>query len=115
MDLEYESDGRLQWSVLLCLYAARERTRCCYPICMHTNMHHTHAYTDYQTPVVGFLLLLLHYQYYFLTEAVNSPSVVQYESLFITSHKAPVLAGAFSWDGQLAAAGSADTTIKVCC
>ena len=53
--------------------------------------------------------------HHFFTEAVNSPSVVQYESLFITSHKAPVLAGAFSWDGQLAATGSADTTIKVCC
>lgn len=49
-----------------------------------------------------------------VTEAANSPSVVQYESLFITSHKALVLAGAFSWDGQLAATGSADTTIKVC-
>lgn len=46
-------------------------------------------------------------------EAVNSPSIAQYESLYITSHKAPTLAGAFSWDGQLAASGSADTTIRV--
>ena len=33
--------------------------------------------------------------------------------MYITSHKAPTLAGAFSWDGQLAASGSADTTIRV--
>ena len=46
-------------------------------------------------------------------EALKSPSIAQYESLYITSHKAPTLAGAFSWDGQLAASGSADTTIRV--
>ena len=49
----------------------------------------------------------------YCVEAVKGPSIAQYESLYITSHKAPALAGAFSWDGQLAASGSADTTIRV--
>lgn len=36
-----------------------------------------------------------------------------YETCYVTSHKAPCRAGAFSFDGQLVATGSADASIKI--
>lgn len=37
----------------------------------------------------------------------------QYETIYVTSHKAPCRAGAFSLDGRLIATGSADASIKI--
>lgn len=37
----------------------------------------------------------------------------QYETVYVTSHKGPCRAGAFSPDGQLVATGSVDASIKI--
>lgn len=44
---------------------------------------------------------------------VTAPEPAQYETAYVTSHKANCRAGAFSCDGQLVATGSADSSIKV--
>lgn len=44
----------------------------------------------------------------------NAPEPALYVTAYVTSHKAPCRACAFSNDGQLIATGSADTSIKVC-
>lgn len=50
----------------------------------------------------------------FETEAVlGTPEPGLYETVYVTSHKAPCRAGAFSKDGQLVATGSADSSIKI--
>lgn len=50
----------------------------------------------------------------FETEAApGTPEPGLYETVYVTSHKAPCRAGAFSKDGQLVATGSADASIKV--
>ncbi|KAL4127278.1 hypothetical protein QTP88_011456 [Uroleucon formosanum] len=41
----------------------------------------------------------------------SEPSL--YETVYVTSHKGPCIAGAFSPDGQLIATGSSDTSIKI--
>lgn len=43
----------------------------------------------------------------------NAPEPASYVTAYVTSHKAPCRACAFSNDGQLIATGSADTSIKV--
>lgn len=42
-----------------------------------------------------------------------APKPNQYETIYVTSHKAPCRAGAFSLDGRLIATGSADASIKI--
>lgn len=41
------------------------------------------------------------------------PAPCHYETIYVTSHKAPCRAGAFSSDGKLIATGSADASIKI--
>lgn len=43
----------------------------------------------------------------------STPLPNQYETIYVTSHKAPCRAGAFSPDGRLIATGSADASIKI--
>jgi hypothetical protein len=43
----------------------------------------------------------------------SAPEPAQYETAYVTSHKSPCRAGAFSIDGQLCATGSVDASIKV--
>lgn len=45
--------------------------------------------------------------------ATSTPAPNQYETIYVTSHKAPCRAGAFSPDGKLIATGSADASIKI--
>lgn len=50
----------------------------------------------------------------FETESSTSaPPLVEYETLYVTSHKAPCRIGVFSPDGSLIATGSVDNSIKV--
>lgn len=42
-----------------------------------------------------------------------TPAPYQYETIYVTSHKAPCRAGAFNPDGRLIATGSADASIKI--
>ncbi|KAG1658779.1 Cleavage stimulation factor subunit 1 [Nymphon striatum] len=44
---------------------------------------------------------------------VTAPEPALYETCYVTSHKAPCRAGAFSADGQLISTGSADASIKI--
>lgn len=44
---------------------------------------------------------------------VTAPEPALYETAYVTSHKANCRAGAFSFDGQLVATGSVDSSIKV--
>lgn len=46
-------------------------------------------------------------------QAHTTPAIRQYETIYVTSHKAPCRAGAFSPDGMLIATGSADASIKI--
>lgn len=46
-------------------------------------------------------------------QASSVPAPNQYETIYVTSHKAPCRAGAFSPDGKLIATGSADASIKI--
>jgi len=46
-------------------------------------------------------------------QAILTPAPGQYETIYVTSHKAPCRAGAFSSDGRLIATGSADASIKI--
>lgn len=43
----------------------------------------------------------------------TAPEPAMYETAYVTSHKGPCRAGAFSVDGQLIATGSVDASIKV--
>lgn len=43
----------------------------------------------------------------------TAPEPSLYETVYVTSHKGPCRAGAFSPDGQLIATGSSDASIKV--
>jgi len=43
----------------------------------------------------------------------NAPEPALYETCYVTSHKAPCRAGTFSYDGQLIATGSVDSSIKI--
>lgn len=43
----------------------------------------------------------------------SAPEPAQYETAYVTSHKSPCRAGAFSIDGQLCATGSVDASIKI--
>jgi len=43
----------------------------------------------------------------------TSPPVTQYETHYVTAHKGPVTAAAFTPDGRLCATGSVDTSIKI--
>jgi len=43
----------------------------------------------------------------------TAPEPSLYETVYVTSHEGPCIAGAFSPDGQLIATGSSDTSIKV--
>ncbi|XP_066933662.1 cleavage stimulation factor subunit 1-like [Clytia hemisphaerica] len=43
----------------------------------------------------------------------TSPPVTQYETNYVTAHKGPVTAAAFTKDGRLCATGSVDTSIKI--
>lgn len=45
--------------------------------------------------------------------ASTAPEPALYETAYVTSHKGPCRAGAFSVDGQLIATGSVDASIKV--
>lgn len=50
----------------------------------------------------------------FETDVVSTaPEPALYETAYVTSHKGPCRAGAFSVDGQLIATGSVDASIKV--
>lgn len=50
----------------------------------------------------------------FETDRNNSiPLPSTYETVYVTSHKGPCRAGAFSPDGQLVATGSVDASIKI--
>lgn len=50
----------------------------------------------------------------FETESsTNAPPLTDYETVYVTSHKGPCRAGAFSPDGSLVATGSVDTSIKI--
>ena len=50
----------------------------------------------------------------FETESTtNAPPPAEYETLYVTSHKAPCRIGVFSPDGSLVATGSVDTSIKI--
>ncbi|XP_054272971.1 cleavage stimulation factor subunit 1 [Macrosteles quadrilineatus] len=44
---------------------------------------------------------------------VTAPEPALYETAYVTSHKANCRAGAFSFDGQLVATGSVDSSIKI--
>ena len=44
----------------------------------------------------------------------NAPEPAMYETAYVTSHKGPCRAGAFSPDAQMVATGSYDASIKVC-
>lgn len=46
-------------------------------------------------------------------QVIVAPAPHQYETIYVTSHKAPCRAGAFSPDGRLIATGSADASIKI--
>lgn len=46
-------------------------------------------------------------------QTILAPSPNRYETIYVTSHKAPCRAGAFSPDGRLIATGSADASIKI--
>ena len=46
-------------------------------------------------------------------DQISSGPVSQHETSFITVHKGPATVAAFSFDGQIAASASADTSIKV--
>lgn len=46
-------------------------------------------------------------------QTLSTPAPHQYETIYVTSHKAPCRAGAFSPDGRLIATGSADNSIKI--
>ena len=46
-------------------------------------------------------------------QIVLSAAPQHYETIYVTSHKAPCRAGAFSPDGKLVATGSADASIKI--
>lgn len=43
----------------------------------------------------------------------NAPEPAMYETAYVTSHKGPCRAGAFSPDAQMVATGSYDASIKV--
>lgn len=43
----------------------------------------------------------------------NAPEPAMYETAYVTSHKGPCRAGAFSLDAQMVATGSQDASIKV--
>lgn len=43
----------------------------------------------------------------------TSPPVTQYETHYVTAHKGPVTAAAFTPDGRLCSTGSVDTSIKI--
>ena len=43
----------------------------------------------------------------------NAPEPALYETVYVTAHKGPCRAGAFSADGQLCATGSQDASIKI--
>ena len=43
----------------------------------------------------------------------QAPEPAQYETVYVTAHKGPCRAGAFSPDGQLCATGSQDASIKI--
>lgn len=43
----------------------------------------------------------------------SAPQPSSYETVYVTSHKGPCRAGAFSPDGQLVATGSVDASIKI--
>lgn len=50
----------------------------------------------------------------FETDVISTaPEPALYETAYVTSHKGPCRAGAFSVDGQLIATGSVDASIKV--
>nr|CAB3234104.1 cleavage stimulation factor subunit 1 [Phallusia mammillata] len=44
---------------------------------------------------------------------IISPEIVQYETCYVTAHKAPCRAATFSRNGQYIATGSVDTSIKI--
>jgi len=44
---------------------------------------------------------------------VSTPEPAEYETAYVTAHKAPCRAGAINNDGSLIATGSVDTSIKV--
>lgn len=46
-------------------------------------------------------------------QVIVAPAPYQYETIYVTSHKAPCRSGAFSPDGKLIATGSADASIKI--
>ncbi|KAF1741897.1 hypothetical protein MXB_1689, partial [Myxobolus squamalis] len=46
-------------------------------------------------------------------ENVTSPSLLEYTSQYIASHKGPVTCSTFSYDGHLLATGSQDNSIKI--
>ena len=57
--------------------------------------------------------LLFHLNRTYTQDFGTSPPVTQYETHYVTAHKGPVTAAAFTADGQLCATGSVDTSIKV--
>lgn len=64
--------------------------------------------------MVGFVLFI-EIDLEFETEMhTNAPEPAMYETAYVTSHKGPCRAGAFSPDAQMVATGSYDASIKVC-